>query len=161
MPHIASQSNKHSMSLRMSKSCCLRTLWCLYTACICWRVCASLKYVCVFACICVQVKCAHIYLHLLYTHIYLKWYLFIFACTSLFICVRVSHLGSCQCQWWAATHTQDMTAEWQTDHQHSSWQPQRTLSGSQGEFIEHTGVIKVSNLLCGHTWRARDWLIRN
>lgn len=43
-------------------------------------------------------------------------------------------------------HTQDMTADWQKDHQHLSRQPQRTLSGCQEGFMQNTGIIKVLNL---------------
>lgn len=48
-----------------------------------------------------------------------------------FSCVRVGRL-----------HTHDLTADWHTDHQHSSRQPWRTLSGCQEVFRHNTEVIK-------------------
>lgn len=39
------------------------------------------------------------------------------------------------------SHTRDMTTDWQTDHQHSSQPPRRTLSGCQQEFMQKAGVV--------------------
>lgn len=48
------------------------------------------------------------------------------------------------------SHTWDMTTDWQTDHQHSSRPPPRTLSGCQREFMQRAGVRMIwpTLLLC-------------
>lgn len=60
--------------------------------------------------------------------------LFAFACAHISICVCVRHILVPVSVSDGQPNIQDMTADWQTDHQHSSWQPQRTLSACQEEF---------------------------
>ena len=57
-------------------------------------------------------------------------------CVCVCVCVSVSD-GHMQ--------DQDLTADWQMELQHSSRQPQRTLSGCQREFIQNSGVIRGLN----------------
>lgn len=82
--------------------------------------------------------------------------LFIFGCAHLFsVCVRVTLVAISVSD--GQPHTQDMTADWQTDHQHSSQQSQRTLSGCQGHFMQDAGLIKIWNLSGGQMCSWAEW----
>lgn len=109
------------------------------------------KGMCVSECVCVHVDMSH--MSRVHTFVCFCTHTFDVGslrsgCAHLFSgCVRVTLVAISVSD--GQQHTQDMTADWQTGHQHSSQQSQRTLSGCQGHFMQDIGLIKIWNLFGG------------